>query len=406
MPSSSKSTTKSQTSSTRNSLNNHNVTNNNNNNNNMSNNNNSKIQTNNSSLLSVSSIKSNNNTNSTRASLSSLNNLNNNNNNNSSASLNNASSISSLSLTTTTITNNNNNSLLHSTQEKQQQQYYIHFVNQCLSQYTTIPKRIKHLKEISPSLFIILYEAISGENEFIKINYPKFIRERKLTLKQNEYNVRALISYLRKEFKEMKELQNIDSNKLLERNEGEIVKMVDWLVHLEKLINSFIDPNLEKQLFTKQYNYSHKKKFLNIKKEKLKREEELFLKSKFIEKKSKQENLLKLYYKKLINLEKEKILVDTHDFKRKEKEMTNKYKEREDSIHNFYKDQILMLKEKLNEFEEQNKLILQQAKKEYYKKERELYEKKELNLKKKKMKWLAEQEKKELRLMESIRDLM
>jgi len=220
---------------------------------------------------------------------------------------------------------------------------YIETINSWLNKYTNkITKRISTISECSPSLFIILYEAITHDHPLSNSgHYPKFHRERTLTLSQNEHNLSELLDHLKKRFKHSFILRNIDQEKLLRRNEYEITKFIDWFIQLEnKRVVPYVPqlddkPQVPPEMIQSDSSaLRHRKKLLKVKEEKLRRDHEAFIKGCVARAKSKEEALMREYMTLSHQREKENLIVNVHRLKKKEMEMKCKLEDRKDSIKN------------------------------------------------------------------------
>lgn len=224
-------------------------------------------------------------------------------------------------------------------------EYYCNLINQWLEQYTTtVQRRVNSIVDCSPSLFIILYESISKDNPNSNPKeYPKYIRDKTLTLSQNQYNLIELLTYLKLKYKHSFILRNIDEKKILDRNVYEIIKLLDWFIQLEqKRVHAYIpqldDPNFQdesnKNEMTESFSIRHRKKMLKIQRDNLEREHNAFIKKAMRSAQAKEESLLRDYLTHSNRIEKETLILSVNSLKKKETEMSYKLQDRKDSINN------------------------------------------------------------------------
>ncbi|KAG2394004.1 hypothetical protein C9374_003768 [Naegleria lovaniensis] len=306
--------------------------------------------------------------------------------------------------------------------------YYPQLVNQWLSKYTNnVSKRISHLSECSPSLLIILYEAISKDNPLTNPEeYPKFIREKKLTFSQNQYNLFELMSYLRKRFKHSFILRNVDERKLLERDTFELIKLLDWLIQLEnQRVHPYVphldDENYEKKSKTSkslnskfslgnamdvEHTLKHRKRQFQLQRDKLSREHEAFIKGSMIRAQAREEQLLREFLSQSQRIEKDHLIQMVAQLKKKEKEMKCKLQDRKDSLTNFYKGQLDIIKAKKADQSFKDKIISKDLFLEYDKQHREFHEFKEQELELQRWRFLSQKEKEEFKLQHQLQELL
>lgn len=229
--------------------------------------------------------------------------------------------------------------------------FYPQLINQWLSKYTNnVAKRISHLSECSPSLLIILYEALSKDNPLTNPEeYPKFIREKKLTVSQNQYNLLELMGYLRKRFKHSFILRNIDERKLLERDTFELIKLLDWFIQLENQRVQPYVPHLddenydlrkrnEKTIQTQntidEHTLKHRKRLFKLQRDKLVKEHEAFVKGSMLRAQAREEKLLREFLSHSQRVEKDHLIQMVAMLKKKEQDMKRKLQDRKDSLIN------------------------------------------------------------------------
>ena len=221
--------------------------------------------------------------------------------------------------------------------------YYCALINKWLDQYTTtVHRRVSSITDCSPSLFIILYESISKDNPNTNPKqYPKFIRDKTLTISQNQYNLVELITYLKEKYKHSFILRNIEIHKLIDREPYEIIKFLDWFIQLEKKrVHAYIpqldDPSFQSQETPKDETFSikHRKKMLKIQRDKLEEEHNSFIHKTMINAQAKEESLMRQYLSHSNRIEKENLVLSVNSLKKKERDMQCKLQDRKDSISN------------------------------------------------------------------------
>nr|CAG4713920.1 unnamed protein product [Naegleria fowleri] len=229
------------------------------------------------------------------------------------------------------------------------------------------------------------------------------------------------MGYLRKRFKHSFILRNIDERKLLERDTFELIKLLDWFIQLENQRVQPYVPHLddenydlrkrnEKTIQTQntidEHTLKHRKRLFKLQRDKLVKEHEAFVKGSMLRAQAREEKLLREFLSHSQRVEKDHLIQMAAMLKKKEQDMKRKLQDRKDSLINFYKGQMDIIKAKQEDQLFKNKIISKDLFLEYDKQHREFQKYKEQELELERWRFLSQKQKEEFKLQHQLQELI